>query len=124
MNQYRYPLYLLRWGILAIPGTWFLKLIQWLTPWLGLYEAMIIAQVTTGAWVYFIDKLIFKSPVFVPLWEIQQEIKCVDCGKLAKGFRLVKTKNYDKTQDKNPQFRCEKCSKIKMKELKKKGVKF
>jgi hypothetical protein len=89
----------------------------------------IIAAVVSnaiGASIFFwVDKyFIFKNIVYFPLWEIQEDIKCVDCGQIAKGFRLVKTKNYDKTEDKNVEFRCEKCSQIKLEELKKKGVKF
>lgn len=76
-----------------------------------------------GSLIFFnVDKYIFKNTILVPLWEIQEEIKCVDCGQVSKGFRLVKTKNYDKTEDKDPEFRCEECSQIKLKELKEKGV--
>ena len=83
----------------------------------------IIANIIGACILYPVDRLIFKSPIYSPLWEIQEEIKCTDCGQVAKGFRLVKTKNYDKTEDKNAEFRCERCSKIKLEELKEKGVK-
>jgi hypothetical protein len=83
----------------------------------------IIANIIGACFLYPVDRLIFKSPIYSPLWEIQEDIKCVDCGQIAKGFRLVKTKNYDKTEDKNPQYRCEGCSKVKLEELKGKGVK-
>jgi hypothetical protein len=46
----------------------------------------------------------------------------VDCGEIAKGYRLVRTKNYDKTKDKTPEFRCGVCSEIKLKELKTRGI--
>jgi len=52
-------IYLLRWGVLAIPGAWFLQIIQGVIP--GLYLPMIISQVLTGAWVFWIDKWIFKG---------------------------------------------------------------
>jgi hypothetical protein len=55
----RYILYLIRWGVLAIPGAWFLQMVQGVIP--GLYVAMIASQILTGAWVYFIDKWIFKG---------------------------------------------------------------
>lgn len=122
LSKYTYPIYLFRWGILAIPGTWILNKFQWLFPWMGIYEVMIISQIATGAWVYFVDKKIFKSPVFAPLWEIQEEVKCVDCGQIAKGYRLVKTKNYDRTMDKFPEYRCETCSKNKLQKLKERGI--
>jgi len=83
----------------------------------------IIANLIGALGFFWIDRLIFRNNIFYPLWEIQEEIKCSDCGQIAKGFRLVKTKNYDKTEDKNVEFRCEKCSQIKLEELKRKGVK-
>ena len=55
----RYILYLMRWGILAIPGAYFLQLVQQVIP--GLYLPMILSQVLTGAWVFFIDRWIFKG---------------------------------------------------------------
>jgi uncharacterized Zn finger protein len=47
---------------------------------------------------------------------------CHDCGKTSRGYRLVKTKNYDKSHDDRPEFRCESCSQIKVDELKEKGI--
>jgi hypothetical protein len=46
----------------------------------------------------------------------------VDCKIKARGYRLVKSKNYDRIHDKFPEFRCEKCSILKSIELKNKGV--
>lgn len=54
-----YFLYLVRWGLLAIPGAWFLQGIQTFIP--GLYWPMIVSQVLTGAWVFFVDRRIFKK---------------------------------------------------------------
>ena len=82
----------------------------------------IIANLIGGLIFFGVDKYIFKSSVCFPLWEIQENIKCVDCGKVAKGFRLVKTKNYDRTKDQNPEFRCSDCSSNKLLELNKRGV--
>ena len=55
----KYTLYLIRWSVLAIPGAWFLELMQGVIP--GLYLPMVISQVLTGAWAFFIDKRIFKG---------------------------------------------------------------
>ena len=55
----RYTLYLIRWGVLAIPGAWFLQLVQGVIP--GLYLPMVVSQILTGSWVFFIDKWIFKG---------------------------------------------------------------
>ncbi|MCX7966795.1 MAG: hypothetical protein N2596_09245, partial [Syntrophorhabdaceae bacterium] len=72
----------------------------------------------------WVDKFIFTSDVLAAQWEVKDEVKCVDCGRVARGYRLVKTKGYDKTKDKKPEFRCEECSKKKAEELRQKGIKF
>jgi len=76
-----------------------------------------------GSLIFFnVDKYIFKNNIFNPLWEIQEGIKCVDCGKVSRGYRLVMAKNYDKSKS-IVEFRCESCSKTKLEKLKEKGVK-
>jgi len=69
-----------------------------------------------------IDKHIFKQSVSFPLWQIQEEVKCVDCDEVCRGYRLVRTKNYDKMKDSKVEFRCEKCSEKKLRELKSRGI--
>ncbi len=77
-----------------------------------------------GACIFFwIDRYIFKSKILNVLWEIKEEIKCVDCRKIATGYRIVKTQNYDRLQDKMPEFRCKECSDKKKEELIKRGIK-
>lgn len=67
-----YFLYLVRWGLLAIPGAWFLKKVQKRVPKIKClrplqryipepYLSMVISQVLTGAVVYFIDRWIFQK---------------------------------------------------------------
>jgi len=46
----------------------------------------------------------------------------VDCGRIARGYRLVKSGDYDKTHDHEPEFRCEECSKKKTEQLRERGV--
>ena len=62
---------------------------------------------------WFVDKAIFKShfkiPAFYPLWQIKENVVCADCGEICEGYRLVKTKNYDKLSDPQPEFRCKTC---------------
>lgn len=62
------------------------------------------------------------SNILNPQWETKENIKCVDCGNISRGFRLVKTENYNKIEDKNPKFRCQICSDIKIEKLKDRGV--
>jgi hypothetical protein len=82
----------------------------------------IIANFIGGLIFFWVDRVIFKVEFNHPLWEIRENIVCSDCGKECKGYRLVKTKNYDKTNDQNPKFRCSKCSSKKTKKLKKEGI--
>lgn len=103
----RYSLYLLRWQmstvILAPCIVWFAKL--------GYISATIIANLIGGLIFFWIDRFIFYHKVNIPIWEIRSKVKCVDCGKLRRGYRLVKAgRKYDRSEDPNPQFRCEECS--------------
>lgn len=113
----QYILYILRWEL----STPILALCIYLLP----FETTIktICANFIGALIFFwIDKWIFKSSTFLPIWDIEEKCKCTDCGKVSRGYRLVRTKNYDKSNDKQPQFRCEKCSQKKLEQLKNKGV--
>lgn len=115
----KYLFYLFRWQlstpILSVVLIWLATLNKWV--------AAGIANLIGGIIFFWVDKWIFKETFFSPLWEIKEDIKCVDCGKICKGFRLVKIANYDRTKDKEPEFRCEECSKNKLKELRQRGVK-
>lgn len=118
INLKRYLMYLARWQlstpILAVVLIWFSKLGKW--------KATIIANLIGGLIFYWIDLFIFRSSLLSAQWEITENIICFDCGATTRGYRLVKTANYDKTKDPFPQFRCEKCSIEKTKLLKARGV--
>ncbi|MBW2036109.1 MAG: hypothetical protein JRI41_01330 [Deltaproteobacteria bacterium] len=119
INFKKYFLYLLRWQlstpILAIVLIWLSTLNKWV--------ATIIANLIGGLIFFWVDKFIFTADSLAAQWEVKEDVRCCDCGRIARGYRLVKTKNYDKTSDKAPEFRCESCSQKKAKELKKKGIK-
>lgn len=87
----------------------------------GYVTATIAANAIGGSIFFFVDRFIFTTPILSSQWEIKEHIKCVDCGKISRGYRLVKTKNYDRTES-PPEFRCENCSERKTEELKLKGV--
>mgnify|MGYP001119315623 FL=1 len=118
VNFKRYGLYLIRWqlstpilaGVLALLGG------------LGALTATIIANLIGGLIFFWVDRFIFTSQTLAAQWEVREEVRCVDCGTVARGYRLVRAKNYDKTDDPAPEFRCEACSKRKSEELRKKGV--
>lgn len=114
----QYLLYLIRWQL----STPILALVLiWLSDF-NVTIATIIANFIGGLIFFWVDRFIFTSHFINPQWEIQQQIKCVDCGTISKGYRLVKAKNYDKTKDKSPEFRCERCSERKLEELKERGI--
>jgi hypothetical protein len=97
-------------GVMYLIGSW------------GYITATIIANAIGGSIFFFVDQFIFTTEMLSSQWEIKENVKCVDCGKIARGYRLVKTQNYDRTNS-PPEFRCETCSQEKTKQLKKSGVK-
>ena len=119
INFRRYFLYLCRWQlstpVLAVVLVWLSTFNKW--------TAVIIANLIGGLIFFWVDRFIFKSKLLSAQWEIKDNIKCSDCAEIARGYRLVKTSNYDKSEDKVPKFRCEKCSKKKTELLRIKGIK-
>lgn len=116
----QYLLYLLRWQSSSLILAPVLSIFSNQNIW----KATIIANLIGGLLFFWIDKYIFKPSIAFPLWQIQEEVTCVDCGKISKGFRLVKSKNYDRTKDQHPEFRCDECSKIKLDKLKSQGIEY
>lgn len=115
----QYILYLLRWQL----STPILSFVLYLLNDFNVTLATIVANFVGGLIFFWVDRFIFTSKIIIPRWEIKEEIECVDCGRTAKGYRLVKTKNYDRTNAR-PEFRCQECSDRKLEELKERGVKF
>lgn len=113
----RYGLYLFRWQlstpILAI-------VLIWLSSFGELF-ATVVANLIGGLIFFWVDRFIFTSQYLKPQWEIQDNIKCPQCGVSARGYRLVKTKNYDKLKA-EPIFLCEVCSEEKTNKLREQGV--
>jgi DNA-directed RNA polymerase subunit RPC12/RpoP len=118
VNYKRYGLYLLRWQastpILAGVGIILASMGQWV--------AAIIANLIGGLIFFWVDQFIFTSQSLAAQWEVKENIACVDCGKIARGYRLVRSGDYDRTLDHEPEFRCEECSQRKIEELKGRGV--
>lgn len=109
----RYLFYLLRWQcstpILAIVFILMQDQNQWISS--------IVANFLGGLLFFWIDKLIFAKKTKYPLWEIKDNISCCECGKFGRCYRVALFNKYDKTEDKTPQFRCEKCSTKKVKRM-------
>ena len=79
-------------------------------PSLGSYLVPVgIANLIGGLIFFWVDKFIFQSASLDAEWQIKEQVVCYDCGTEARGYRLVKDKDYDRS-DSDPQFRCETCS--------------
>jgi len=118
VNYKRYGLYLLRWQA----STPILAGVGILLASMGYIVAAIIANLIGGLIFFWVDQFIFTSQSLAAQWEVRENITCVDCGKLARGYRIVKSGDYDKTHDHEPEFRCEECSKKKTEQLRERGI--
>lgn len=118
VNLKRYGLYLIRWQlstpILALVLLWLATMNEWI--------ATIIANLIGGLIFFWVDRFIFTTRRLDDQWEVRENITCVDCERVTRGYRLVKTRNYDRTKDPRPEFRCEECSQKKTRELRERGV--
>ena len=117
VNLKRYGLYLIRWQL----STPILAGVGIVLASMGQIVAAIIANLIGGLIFFWVDRFIFTSRSLAAQWEVKENIRCVDCGKTARGYRLVKTGTYDRSEDKEPEFRCEECSIKKSRDLKEKG---
>ena len=118
VNLKRYFLYLVRWQLSTPILAFVLIILVSLNKWV----ATIIANLIGGLIFFWVDRFIFTSKSLSAQWEVKDNILCVDCGRIARGYRLLKTLGYDRTNSK-PEFRCEECSKKKSELLIKKGIK-
>ena len=114
----RYFLYLIRWQL----STPILAPIMFLMGTYSPFLAASVANLIGGLIFFWIDKIIFKNGSPFSIWQIKENVKCVDCGKECRGYRLVKAKKYNKIKEEKPKFRCERCSTIKSEELKSQGI--
>jgi hypothetical protein len=117
VNGKRYGLYLLRWQA----STPILAGVGILLAAFGQVASAIVANLVGGLLFFWVDRFIFTSQALATQWEVKENILCADCGKVSRGYRLVRTENYDRV-DAKPEFRCEECSRKKSEELRKRGV--
>jgi hypothetical protein len=111
----RFIFYLIRWQ-LSTPILWLAVKQLGVGIW-----STVIANLIGGAIFFWIDRFIFTSAVF-EVWHTKDKSKCDKCGKIASVWRLVKTRDYDRSGA-EPKFLCVKCSQEKLKELQDKGIK-
>lgn len=125
INFKRYSLYLIRWQLstpLLAPIVAYFKHSSSVFGTREDWIAATIANLIGGLIFFWVDSFIFTSRTLAAQWEIRDNINCHDCKKSARGYRLIKTLNYDRTKDPNPQFRCEMCSKRKSQVLRSSGI--
>jgi len=120
----KYLLYLLRWQLstpILAPVVAFFKhspsIFGTAEDWIGSSVANLIG----GLIFFWVDRFIFTSKKLNASWQVKENVKCVDCGKVSRGYRLVQTQGYDRTKAVS-QFRCEACSKEKSEQLRRQGV--
>lgn len=119
VNYKRYGLYLLRWQA----STPILAAVGILLASMGQLVAAIVANLIGGLIFFWVDQFIFTSKTLDVQWEVKEQATCADCGKVARGYRIAKAGDYDRTHHHEVEFRCEECSTKKTEELKKQGVK-
>lgn len=105
----KYLFYLVRWQlstpILAVA----LLLLSAASP----LTATIIANLVGGLIFFWVDRIIFKRRTTTPIWEVNFDNVCVDCGKMDTGYRILEWKGYNRVAVKCPEFRCEECARNK-----------
>lgn len=94
----RYLLYLLRWQlstpVLAFCAVFFARC--------GSLGSTVIANFIGGLIFFWIDRSIFSDRIEHSVWSVRDGITCADCGRVARGYRLVSTLNYDRRHDPGP----------------------
>ncbi|MCL2031384.1 MAG: hypothetical protein FWG93_07540 [Oscillospiraceae bacterium] len=109
----KYALYLLRWQL----STPILALVLIVLSDMDTILATVVANLAGGLIFFWVDRFIFRSLSANPLWEIKDDVTCSDCGAGGRGYRIAEWMGYNRKQDKNPQFRCERCKDVKMTEV-------
>lgn len=125
INFKRYALYLIRWQLstpILAPIVAIFKQSESIFGTREDWIAATIANLIGGLIFFWVDSFIFTSKLLAAQWEVRDNVRCADCGKLCRGYRLVKTGNYDRSSDRYPEFRCEVHSKKKAQKLRKKGI--
>lgn len=125
VNFKRYFLYLVRWQLstpLLAPIVAYFKHSSSVFGTREDWIAATIANFIGGLIFFWVDSFIFTSKTLDTSWEVKENVRCVDCGKLCRGYRLVKTANYDRSNHRYPEFRCEEHSKKKVAKLRRLGV--
>jgi hypothetical protein len=114
----RYLIYILRWQL----STPILAVVLILLASFNKWTATVIANFIGALIFFWVDRAIFTWRGRRPLWEIEPEVACADCGATGRGYRVVKSAKYDRLNDPRPQFRCAACAERKLNDLRERGV--
>jgi formate/nitrite transporter FocA (FNT family) len=63
---------------------------------MGQIVAAVVANLIGGLIFFWADQFIFTSQSLAEQWEVRENIARVDCGKVARECRLVRSGDYDK----------------------------
>jgi hypothetical protein len=118
INWKRYGLYLLRWQL----STPILAGVLFALSRADRVTATVVANFLGGLIFFWVDMFIFTSRHLSVEWEVRDRVVCTDCGREARGYRIIRAKRYDRTADAHPEFRCEECSRMKTEELRLRGI--
>jgi len=118
VNLKRYGLYLFRWQL----STPILAGVLHILSSVDKVTATVIANFVGGLIFFWVDKFIFTSQHLSVEWDVRDIVVCVDCGREARGYRIIRARGYDRTRDAHPEFRCEECSIKKTRELRRRGL--
>lgn len=116
----KFVLYLIRWQLstpILAPIVAYFKHSESMFGTREDWIAATIANLIGGCIFFWVDRFIFKSKT-IEKWEVISGGKCHDCGKIGIVRRLVLAPGgYDRRKDRDPEYRCKKCSKIKLQKL-------
>lgn len=118
VNLKRYGLYLFRWQL----STPILAGVLFMLSTIDKITATVIANFIGGLIFFWVDMFIFTSQSLSVEWEVKDTIVCVDCGREARGYRIIRARAYDRRRDSHPEYRCEECSIRKTQELRQRGI--
>jgi hypothetical protein len=117
-NLKRYGLYLARWQL----STPILAGVLFALSQIDRVTATVVANLIGGLIFFWVDKFIFSSHLSDVEWAVEEGALCADCGRKSRGYRIVRTKEYDRSRVALPEFRCEECSVRKTEELRQRGI--